>query len=156
MWQWLINDCDFNVVWAGLYVNPSWNNPAHLTIRIHVVADMSRASYCRELTVCFPRAPGRSKGPLAANHYLRLHHHGAIMRAVFLFKITHCGLSKCMRVACVCVCLHWTFLLWMFLHVIVCMCMRVIVYYVSHYRPQTSLSPGPILISHLFSLTLPN
>lgn len=53
---------------------------------------------------------------------------------VFLFAL-------CIRGTSVCMC---------------CTCMCVLVSYVSHYRPQARLPPGPILISHLFSSTLPN
>lgn len=76
----------------------------HATVRIRVVADMSGHPYCRELTVCFPRASGQAEGPLAANRYPRPHQRRGIMRVGPLFKITDGGLSVCMHVALVCLC----------------------------------------------------
>lgn len=154
MWHWLIINYDFNVVRGDLYVNPPQNTPANATVQIRVVADMSGPSYCRELTVCFPWASGHTEGQLIANQYLRLHQHRAIMRAGFLFKITHGGLRVYAR--CICVSLQCAYLLWRCVHVLVCTSTCVLVSYVSHYRPQARLPPGPILISHLFSSTLPN
>lgn len=74
------------------------------TVGIHVVVDTSRHSHYWELTVCFSRASGHTEGPLAANQYLRLHQHQAIMREDLLFTITHAGLclNACVPAACEC------------------------------------------------------
>lgn len=80
------------------------------------------------------------EGPFAANQYLRFHQHRAIMRVGLFVKITDGGLSVCMHVVYMSLCVHCAHLVcacvYMCLFVCACVCLCLLSLIIGH-RPDS-------------------
>ena len=108
MWHWLIINCDFNLVWGGLYANsPLPQTPSACNSRDTCCGQHDKTSILLGDDSMFSLSLWSQRGghsPLATNQFLNLHQHKQIMRVGLLFQIIHGRLPyACCMSVCICV-----------------------------------------------------
>lgn len=147
MWHWLIINCDFNLVWGGLYASspiPQTTGACNSKDTCCGRHDKTSILLLGDDSMFYSSlwshpGGGVGGGALATNQYLNLHQHRKNDEGVS--SIPNHSWSSALRTLHVCV------YLCVYMYLFPCACVS----YVSHYGPQARLPPSPILISHLFS-----